>query len=389
MVNMTVLSAKDIIKYLLKVTAVILVALEVTKYFGNMGKTGNIENSKIKNYSFLQCLNITIPAMVDMNKSATNKKIFEKSFKQFALNIELKMFDSLKKDLNDNGKSDENDEGITNKLAENKNDCKDKDVNEEIIKAQTGVKTEVQKTNVPNRFSTEYKGVKIRNETDYNLTEELLTPNIKINKDKILLYHTHTCESYTESEKYKYVPTGNFRTTDRDYSVVRVGRELDRQLTSYGFNVIHNETYHDYPSYTGSYSRSYSTVNGILKEEGNENIDIIVDIHRDAIGDNTYAPCVKIGDEMVAQIMFVIGGNGSNNKHDDWPQNLKFAVKIQEKANELYPGLFKPIMLRYSGYNQGLTKAAVLIEVGATGNTLEQSIGSMKYLAKVINEALK
>ena len=158
---------------------------------------------------------------------------------------------------------------------------------------------------------------------------------------------------------------------------------------SYGFKVIHNEAFHDYPSYTGSYSRSYSTVNSILKEKGNENIDIIMDIHRDAIGDNTYAPTVKIGDEQVAQIMFVIGGNGSNNKHEDWPQNLKFAVKVQEKANELYPGLFKPIMLRYSGYNQGLTKAAVLIEVGATGNTLEQSIGSMKYLAKVMSEALK
>lgn len=52
-------------------------------------------------------------------------------------------------------------------------------------------------------------------------------------------------------------------------------------------------------------------------------------------------------------------------------------------------GLFKPIILRNSRYNQHLAKGACIIEVGATGNTLEQSITSMKYLAKVIDECVK
>ena len=116
---------------------------------------------------------------------------------------------------------------------------------------------------------------------------------------------------------------------------------------------------------------------------------MVIDLHRDAIGDNTYAPTVKIGDEYAAQLMFVIGGNGSSIKHENWQQNLKFAVKVQEKANELYPGLFKPIILRYSGYNQHVAKAASIIEVGATGNTLDQTLVSMKYLAKVLSEVLK
>lgn len=75
-----------------------------------------------------------------------------------------------------------------------------------------------------------------------------------------------------------------------------------------------------------------------------------------------------------------------NGTHKDWQENLKFAIKIQEKANELYPGLFKPIILRNSGYNQELAKGASIIEVGATGNTLDQSLVSMKYLAKVLSE---
>ena len=65
---------------------------------------------------------------------------------------------------------------------------------------------------------------------------------------------------------------------------------------------------------------------------------------------------------------------------------MKFAVKIQEIANKQYKGLFKPIILRNSRYNQNLGKAACIIEVGATGNTLEQCLNSMKYLAEVINE---
>ena len=87
--------------------------------------------------------------------------------------------------------------------------------------------------------------------------------------------------------------------------------------------------------------------------------------------------------------MFVMGTNGGGLNHPNWTDNLKFATKIQTKANEMYPNLFKPIVLRNSRYNQHLGKAACIIEVGSTGNTLEQALNSMKYLSTVINEALK
>ena len=102
-----------------------------------------------------------------------------------------------------------------------------------------------------------------------------------------------------------------------------------------------------------------------------------------------YAPSVKIGDEVAAQMMFVIGTDGGGLQHLNWQQNLKFAVKVQQKADELYPGLFRPIIVRNSRYNQHLTKASTIIEVGATGNTMDQCMVSMKYLAKVISEVLK
>ena len=102
-----------------------------------------------------------------------------------------------------------------------------------------------------------------------------------------------------------------------------------------------------------------------------------------------YAPSVKIGDETAAQLMFVIGTDGGGLQHLNWQQNLKFAVKVQQKANEMYPGLFRPIIVRNSRYNQHLAKAATIIEVGATGNTLEHCLTSFMYLSKVISEVVK
>lgn len=76
-------------------------------------------------------------------------------------------------------------------------------------------------------------------------------------------------------------------------------------------------------------------------------------------------------------------------KHDNWNTNLKLAILIQEKANEMYPGLFKPMIVRNSRYNQNVADGACIIEVGATGNTLEEAKGSMKYLSEVLSEVMK
>lgn len=186
---------------------------------------------------------------------------------------------------------------------------------------------------------------------------------------------------------YEYEATGNYRTTDLNYSVARVGTELTNYLREKGFNVTHNTTYHDYPAYSGSYARSLNTLEGLL--EG-KNTQLVFDLHRDAVGSsNEYAPTIKINDNYVAQIMFVIGTNGGGLEHPNWVQNLKMAVKIQEKANEMYPGLFRPIIIRNSRYNQHLTNGSSIIEVGATGNTMEQCILSMQCLSNVLAEICK
>ena len=443
MINMAVISLKDIIKYLVKITIIIAIVVGLTRYFlsiknnvenpnnsGEVSKatsessgkesgsevtaeksngeatTGEDNNSSNKTeeanesnknnlnswQNFLSCLDISIPAMAQVNSKENNSAPKENKTIEDILSVNLGVIDNLKSSSDSKQMAEKNvdNENSTNNDGNNEADeNKDDDSNslENIEHAEIGLKTEVLESNVSPRYSQEYYGVKIRNETDYKLTNEVLDPtSLEINTNNIIIYQTHSCESYTASEKYQYKQTGNFRTTDKNFSVIRVGRELTNQLKSYGYNVIHDENYHDYPSYTGSYTSSLNTVTKLLEE--NKDTDIVVDVHRDAVGDNTYAPTVKIGDEYAAQIMFVVGGNGSSIPHPEWQQNLKFAIKVQQKANELYPGLFRPIILRESGYNQQVSKAASLIEVGATGNTLDQCLVSMKYLAKVLDEVL-
>ena len=379
MINLAVIELKDIIKYLVKITIIIGVVVFLTKYFSNFKTKLNVDKN-----SFLFCLDTVIPSISSVNKKEETI-IANSNVKplKLALDLELGVIDSLSKNETN---TVSNNETTENTVVENTVVQEEKKA-EDIDEAQTGLKTEVVKTNVPEKYTSEYNGVKIRNETDIKLTKEMLTPTVSVNTENIVIYHTHTCESYTPTEKFEYKESGNFRTTDINYSVARVGTELTKYMEHYGYNVIHDTTLYDYPSYSESYDRSLKGVAKIL--EKNEDTDILFDLHRDAIGDSSYAPTVKIGDEEAAQLMFVIGSNGGGSEHDNWNENLKLAIKIQEKANELYPGLFKPIILRNSRYNQQLATGASIIEVGATGNTMEQCLTSMKYLSKVLSEVLK
>ena len=374
MVNMTVVKGKDILKHGIKIGIFLIFLFLLQKIFISSKKEEIKLPKLIDETNLIACLEDSIPIMKEVNnidKEDLEEKV--EKINPFKLVVDTQL------------------EGMNNiKPKENKEEnTKEENVQTEtkVEQAQTGLTTQVIESNVPTKFTNSYNGVEVKNETEYNLTEEMLKPDITINNENILIFHTHTCESYTPTENFQYQQTGTYRTTDLNYNVARVGLELKNQLNSYGYNVIHDTTYHDYPAYSGSYGRSLTTVENLLKQ--NMNTDVVIDLHRDAIGDYSYAPSVQIGDESAARLMFVIGTDGGGLEHPNWNQNLKFAVKLQEKANELYPGLFKPIILRNSRYNQHLSKAACIIEVGATGNTMEQCLTSMKYLAKVMSEVMK
>lgn len=383
MFNVTIINAKKSIMKIAIIIGIIIVLFVVTKMI-NKFKTNEVLQINLSE-ELVSCLNSEIPAIASTNYISNNvikedKEEYEETFAGKILNIELARVSQIKQPPIEQAK-DENQIDETNDNNEQNSENK----NEETQPVSTEVGTQVVTQNpIKENSNVEIGGVKIKNETDFEINDSIMNTGIDINKENITIFHTHTCESYTPTEQYNYQQTGNFRTTDLNYSVARVGDELTNYLMEYGFNVIHDKTYHDYPAYTGSYTRSKTTVENILKSNPS---DIIIDLHRDAIGSKSnYDPSVKIGEDTVAQLMFVIGTNGGGLYHPNWQSNLKFAIELQQKANEIYPGLFKTMIVRNSRYNQHLGKAACIIEVGATGNTLEQCMNSMKYLAKVFEE---
>ncbi len=310
MFNVTVLKMRDIFKVIIGITFLVVVVLGISKIFHKDTKENSKGVQKIENgikalsqFSMINCMDQTIPTMSSINEEYKN--IAKEDDQKENKNILQEMLKTQISSVNAIEESEE----ITNKennenIQENeKNQTEEK---QEIQLAQEGLQTQViTKNPISENSNVTYKNVKIKNQTSYTLTEEMLNPDITIENKNIVLFHTHSCESYTSSEKYPYTPTGTFRTTDLNFTVVRVGTELENQLKQYQYNVIHNTDYHDYPSYNGSYTRSLATVENILKTNPS---DIIIDVHRDAVGSRSdYAPTVKIGDtDEAAQIMFVI-----------------------------------------------------------------------------------
>ena len=303
MFNVTVLKMKDIIKYLVGIIITISLVIYATRYFSsikNKIKEENKKQSKIEIFqigSLTSCLDKTIPTMSNVNEENNNKE--NKNYLEQFLKTEISSMNGIEK-LEEISKTEDT------KTENIDNEDKQKTTEQVTVVSNTeNVKTEVVTQNpITESYNAEYGKVKIKNQTKYSLTEEILKPDIKIDNKNILIFHTHSCESYTPSEKYQYTQTGNYRTTDLNYTVTRVGTELENYLKQYNINVQHNTSYHDYPSYTGSYTRSLNTVENMLKTIAS---DIIIDLHRDAIGSRPdYAPTVKIGEEYAAQIMFVI-----------------------------------------------------------------------------------
>lgn len=238
------------------------------------------------------------------------------------------------------------------------------------------------------------KGITLINETNYSIDlNSFINSPIKImqkeNQPQVLIYHTHTCESYAPSEKYRYIPSDNDRTNDLRFTVVRVGEEITKILgEQYGIRVIHDRTIHDRDEYSSSYTKSAETLQKYLNKY--PNISLIIDIHRDAasINGRKLRVSTTIGGNLSAKVMTIIGTDGRGLPHPNWRENLKLGVKFTNKMNELYPGLSRGINLKLGRFNQYLSSNAILIEVGGNGNTLDEALNSAPHISRVIAELL-
>lgn len=200
----------------------------------------------------------------------------------------------------------------------------------------------------------------------------------------VLIYHTHTTESFEPFVRESYDPCFNYRTTDETKNVVMVGNAIQAELEALGIGVIHATEIHDYPSYNGSYGRSRETVMPILEKY--PSIKVALDIHRDAISGEGYAyqPFVEEDGREAAQIMIISGCDDGTLGMPNYMQNFHFACTLQSKLESDHEGLTRPILFDYRHYNQDLTNGSLLIEVGSHCNTL----GQVQYAGQLFGRSL-
>ncbi len=237
--------------------------------------------------------------------------------------------------------------------------------------------------------------VKNTNKTQINiadkLKEELVIPKTE-NGPTVLLYHTHTTETYLLLDRDFYAQGFLSRSNDENRNMVRVGKAVKQELEKMGFNVIHDTAVYDNP-YTGAYYRSMDAAEAYLEKY--PSIKITIDLHRDAIQNDSGVktkPTAVINGKKAAQIMIIAGcqeeGNGITDL-PEWEQNLTFALKLQQSMETLYPGLTRPVFFCARSYNMGLTPYSLLVEMGTDANTLDEAVYSGKMLGRALGKVIE
>lgn len=213
-------------------------------------------------------------------------------------------------------------------------------------------------------------------------TDELLTRplqwDLRGEKPTVLILHTHATESYTrQAENYR--ESSDWRTLDEHYNMLSIGAYVAAMLEEAGIPVIQDRTLHDHPTYSGSYGNARETIRAALKE--NPDIKLILDLHRDALeGKNgQIGTRATVDGAPSAQLMLVVGAN-----HKGYENNLSLALKLHTQLEYMAPGIMRPLQLRPARFNQDLHPAALLVEIGAAGNTHKEAIRAADQLAEAI-----
>lgn len=204
----------------------------------------------------------------------------------------------------------------------------------------------------------------------------------------VLIYHSHTTEAYSLLDTGYYI-SSDARSNNSARNMVRVGDDLAAYLEKQGFNVIHDRTIHD-KDYTKSYDNSRATIEKYLEQY--PSIEVTIDVHRDDI---TYSnktkvkPTAKINGKKAARMMIISGCEYNRVKNfPDWEENLKFDLQVQNKVNELYPGLMRPILFSERKYNMYETHYSFLLEVGTDANTLDEACYSARLFGNALGQLL-
>lgn len=240
---------------------------------------------------------------------------------------------------------------------------------------------------VPTFSAQDADAIKITSSFSYsaNLSDLLTKPlswDLTADAPTVLILHSHATEAFSGGD---YSPTSAYHTLDTEQNMISIGAYLADLLQAGGIKVLQDTTLHDTPSYNASYSNSRESIQKYLEEY--PSIRLVLDLHRDSIEDsagNQIVHTVFSEGTALAPLMFVVGTDMGGLTHPQWQENLSLALKLQTQLERICPGICRNINLRTQRFNQDLSAGALLIEVGASGNSHAQALLATEMLAESI-----
>lgn len=196
----------------------------------------------------------------------------------------------------------------------------------------------------------------------------------------VLIYHTHTTESYVDA--------GKAYSTDFSKGVVAVGEAMAQTFEEMGLKTIHIKDNFIDGEFSGAYARSREAAEAVLKKY--PSIKLVLDVHRDSISGNgvEYCPKATIAGGAYAQVMMICGTDVNGLAHPNWQKNLAFALSTAQTMQKEYPRLSRPVNLRSDRFNTHLTPYTLLLEVGASSNTLAEAKRSGRAVAECLTKTM-
>ena len=179
---------------------------------------------------------------------------------------------------------------------------------------------------------------------------------------KILIYHSHTSESYADG-----------------YDIVQAGEDLAEKLRRKGFEVEHVTEKFD-----TNYNNAYYASRQMLLTKNLGEYDLVIDMHRDALANGKMLGTDNKNQD-VARLMFVTTTQSPNYKNqldivDGITDSIRGFGDISRNTWEYDYGI--------NYYNGDLTSKLVLIENGFNTNTTLEIKRANTYLAAAIESYL-
>ncbi len=218
--------------------------------------------------------------------------------------------------------------------------------------------------------------------------ERFLSYDLKLVQEpevpQILIYHTHSQETFLDSEPGA-----------KEDTILGMGEYLKELLEGYGYQVIHDTGVYDLVNgvldRSAAYDYARTAVEKILEEH--PTIEVIIDLHRDGVEGEHFV--TEIGGKPASRIMFFNGiSQNSSGQPIDYlynpyiQENLAFSFQMQLAAEKKYPGFTRNIYLKGQRYNLHLRPRSLLIEAGTQLNTVEEERNAMEPLAQLLHEVL-